>query len=132
MALSATNEYLLLMRGTTWDTDLSPQETQDGLQAMMAWLDDLRNRGILTSGQPLSHGGGVVKSEGTVIDGPFIESKEAVGGYLMLNCATFEEALAAAQACPVLKHGLFIEVRPIVSNCEMAEEHEINMAQTTN
>lgn len=132
MAVSApTNEYLLLMRGgATWNNGLSPREVQEGLEAMMAWLEDLRARGLLTAGQPLAENGAVVHSaDQVVMDGPFIESKEAVGGYLMLQAASLEEAMAAAQLCPVLKHGMIIEVRPIVSNCTMAEANDMDMCQ---
>ena len=46
------------------------------------------------------------------MDGPFAESKEAIGGYLMLDVETIEEAIAIAQSSPGLAYGGSIEVRP--------------------
>ena len=125
---AATHEYLLLMRGANWDKGLSPQDVQDGLEAMGSWLDDLKARGLLKGGQPLAGDGGVVSH--AVMDGPFVETKEAVGGYLLLEAASLEQAMEAARACPVLKHGLFIEVRPIISDCHMISEYGLDLSMT--
>ncbi len=124
----ATNEYLFLMRGATWDKGLSPNEVQAGLEAMGSWLDDLRERGLLKSGQPLSGEGRVVSD--AISDGPFVETKEAVGGYLLIQAASLEEATQAAQICPVLKYGLVIEVRPILSDCHMIEAYDLDLSMT--
>jgi hypothetical protein len=48
-----------------------------------------------------------------VVDGPFAETKEALGGYYFIDVETQEEALAWAAKCPGARHGR-IEVRPIV------------------
>lgn len=120
---AATGEFLFLMRGTEWGGNLSPREVQESMEAMGAWIDDLKARGILKAGQPLATMGTVVSErQGSVMDGPFVESKEAVGGYLLLQTETFEEAVQAARDCPVLKHGLYIEVRPMLAFCSMMEE----------
>lgn len=125
---AATHEYLFLMRGANWDKGLSPQDVQDGLEAMGSWLDDLKARGLLKGGQPLAGDGGVVSH--AVMDGPFVETKEAVGGYLLVEAASFDQAMEAARACPVLKHGLFIEVRPIISDCHMISEYGLDLSMT--
>jgi len=49
-----------------------------------------------------------------VTDGPYAEAKEAIGGYLFLTVADFDEATAIAKMCPGLPLGLTVEVRPIV------------------
>lgn len=46
-----------------------------------------------------------------VTDGPFAETKEALGGYYVIECASPEEAVAWAERCPSARHGT-IEVRP--------------------
>ena len=52
-----------------------------------------------------------------VIDGPFAESKEAIGGYFHLQVADEAEAIAIAQQCPGLEYGCVIEVRPLAERC---------------
>ena len=48
-----------------------------------------------------------------VVDGPYAEAKEAVGGYLFLTVADLDEATEIAKQCPGLVHGLTVEVRPV-------------------
>jgi hypothetical protein len=57
-----------------------------------------------------------------VSDGPFAESKEAVGGYFLLQVNTFDEAVAIAQECPGLPYGVKVEVRPVAEVCPLVEE----------
>jgi hypothetical protein len=54
-----------------------------------------------------------------VTDGPFAETKEAIGGYVKLMVASREEATAIAQTHPGLTHGLIIEVREMASGCHL-------------
>jgi hypothetical protein len=52
-----------------------------------------------------------------VVDGPFAEAKEAIGGYFFLRVADIEEATEIAQRCPSLAHGMTVEVRPVAEAC---------------
>lgn len=131
-ATSQKKDFLFLMRGADWDKGISPSEAQEGIIAMMAWIDDLKAKGIVLAGQPLDFAGGVVSSkDGLVTDGPYVESKEAVGGYLITRADSFEAAMEAARGCPVLKYGLVIEVRPIIGQCHIADEFGLEMASAT-
>src|SRR3954469_1501816 len=108
-------EHLLLIRGTHWDQGLSAGEIQRIMGEFNAWIDDLVQRGIHRGAQPLLDEGRVVAGEQgrSVTDGAFAESKEAIGGYFLLAVADLDEAVRIAQACPILSHGVQIEVRPI-------------------
>ncbi|MGZ8920876.1 MAG: YciI family protein, partial [Limisphaerales bacterium] len=53
----------------------------------------------------------------TVSDGPFAESKEAIGGYFMLDVESIEEAIEIAKQCPTLEYGAKVEVRPVAPEC---------------
>jgi len=114
-----TQDYMFLMRKADWDQGLSAAEAQAGLAEMMSWVGDLQAQGIVRAGQPLQAKGQVVRSvQGRVVtDGPFIETKEAVGGYLLVRARSFEEAIEVASQCPVLRYGLVIEVRPMAEVC---------------
>src|SRR4051812_4635570 len=75
-------EYLLLFRGNDWYKGLSPEEMQGVASKWMAWFKRLMDEGICLAGQPLEREGKTVsgKNGRVVSDGPFAESKEAVGG----------------------------------------------------
>jgi hypothetical protein len=117
--MSAKNEYMLLFRGDHAHTGLSPEEMQEVAGQMMAWFKRLADQGKAIAGRPLDNTGKVVsgKNGRVVADGPFAESKEAVGGYFLLQLDTMDEAVAIAQQCPMLPHGGKVEVRQVLEKC---------------
>ncbi|MEM6471849.1 MAG: YciI family protein, partial [Planctomycetota bacterium] len=62
-------------------------------------------------GDGLQPGGKLVNSDGLVSDGPYVESKEVVGGYNVLHAESYEVAVEVAKGCPILKMGGNVEVR---------------------
>ena len=120
--MSTQNEYLLLFRGDEWYNRLSPEELQKAMGQFKAWFDRLTEEGKLKAAQPLAREGKIVsgKQGRVVADGPFAESKEAVGGYFLLTLNSLEEAVAIAQSSPSLDYGAKIEVRPVAEDCPMA------------
>ncbi|TVR47134.1 MAG: hypothetical protein EA425_16230 [Puniceicoccaceae bacterium] len=112
-------EFMVLFRSTDWHQDLSLDEMQQVMDRTYAWFDRLRQEGKFKAAQPLFNEGKVIsgKSRRMITDGPFAESKESVGGYLILNVATMEEALAIAKEWPLLDCGSTLEVRPIAPEC---------------
>jgi hypothetical protein len=65
-----------------------------------------------------------------VADGPFAESKEAVGGYFYLKVADMEEAVEIARQCPGLEHGAIVEVRQVADLC-MTRQHAMEASPLT-
>jgi hypothetical protein len=122
---TTTGEYMLLFRGPHWDKGLSPEELQQAVRKVMAWFEALREAGKVKAGQPLGAQGRIVsgKSDGMVADGPFAESKEAIGGYLLLRVENLNEAVEIARSAPTLKYGITIEVRPVLAECPISERH---------
>ena len=114
-----TSEYMLLFRGACWDKGLSPEEAQRLMGQVMAWFEGLKEQGRVKAGQPLGPEGRTVsgKKGRPVADGPFAESKEAVGGYLLLHADSLDEAVAIAKTNPTLEYGITIEVRPVLEEC---------------
>jgi len=126
--MNAQNQsgYMLLFVGMDWHKGLSPEQTQKVSEDWMAWFKKLTVEGKAVAGHPLGFEGKSVSGKNrTVTDGPFAESKEAVGGYFMLDVATMEEAVAIAQQCPGLPFGAKVEVRPVLSECPLAPENKI-------
>lgn len=115
---SKTSPYLLIFRETSPDAykGLSPEQRQQLMQQWNEWYDGLAADGKVQHGQPLEPQGRVV-TERRVVDGPFAEAKEAVGGYFMLTVADLDEATAIAQKCPSLRYGMSVEVRPVAAAC---------------
>ncbi len=113
------SEYLLLFRGSDWDKGLSPEQLQKTVDQFMAWFERLKEQGKVKAGQPLERKGKIVsgKNGRTVADGPFAESKEAIGGYFLLQADDLDEAVAVAKQCPALEYGSTVEVRPVAEEC---------------
>jgi hypothetical protein len=116
---SSKSDYLLLFRGTNWDKELSPEQIQKVVSDWAAWFERLTKEGTCKGGHPLQNEGKLVsgKKGRTVADGPFAESKEAVGGYFYLQVESEEEAIRIAQQCPGLEYGAVVEVRPVAEMC---------------
>ena len=118
-AANPSSEYMLLFRGPHWDKGLSPEELQQVTGQVMAWFEGLKEQGRVKAGQPLGAEGRTVsaKKARPAADGPFAESKEAVGGYLLLQADNLDEAVAVAKTNPTLEYGITIEVRPVLEEC---------------
>lgn len=119
----SAGEHLLLIRGTHWNSSLSPAELQRIMTDFYTWVDGLQNQDLLRGAQPLMEQGKLVSgAQGLVTDGVFAESKEAIAGYFLLAVDSTDTAVNIAQACPILAYGAQIEVRPIADLCRpMAE-----------
>jgi hypothetical protein len=125
-----TSKHLLLFRTNNWEKELSPEEVQAVVDRWMAWFNVLKNEGLVLGGHPLEESGKFVsgKNGQTVSDGPFTESKEAIGGYFLLSDCTFDQALAIAKQNPALEHGLVVEVRPIADMCATGQRAAAHLA----
>ena len=114
-------KYVMLV---CWDADvMNKQEEPDqpvSGEETFPWLDDVVARGIWVTGDqlaPTRRARTVRVRDGKklVTDGPFVETKEAVGGFDILECDSLEEAVEIAAAHPVAAVGT-IEVRPLGGN----------------
>ena len=117
--MQTTSEYLLLFRGTDWHKGLSPAEIEKVVKQWKEWFNGLEAQGKIKGGLPLMSEGKVVSGTGGrfVVDGPFAESKEAIGGYFLLSACMLEEAISIDRQCPGLAHGAVVEVRPVADMC---------------
>src|SRR6185503_18372614 len=86
-----------------------------------SWCERLTSQGKAKPGRALERTTVTVsgKNGRFITDGPFAESKEAIGGYLVLDVETIDEAIAIAQTIPGLAYGGSIEVRPVAEECPL-------------
>jgi hypothetical protein len=92
---------------------LSPEEMQQMLQKWNAWITEGLRRGwMLDAGDALKQEGRVVSAK-VVTDGPFVESKEIVGGFSIVQADTLDAAAQHAKGCPGVLVGGTVEVRPL-------------------
>jgi hypothetical protein len=117
------SEYLLLFRNTQLEKRLSVEEMQEAMQRLNQWLGRWSERGQMKGGHPLDNEAKVISGsrQRTVADGPFVESKEAVGGYVIVLAADLDEAAAIAEEWPLLDYDATVEVRPLRKQCATME-----------
>lgn len=111
-----TQFMLLLHEDPKEFADLSPEEGQRVIEKYSAWREGLAAAGKLAGGNKLADEGGRHLSSDSgrlrVVDGPFSEAKEVLGGYFMIEAADYEEAVGISSGCPHLEYGR-IELRAI-------------------
>ena len=108
---TALNEYLVLSRGK-WDADKPAERIQQAIDDFYAWHDKLVQQGRMKPGQRLAKEGKLVSRE-RIVDGPFTEAKEIIGGYWFICAHSLEEAAALMAQNPCIACGLEFEVRPL-------------------
>jgi len=111
-------QYLLMLFSdeTAWQR-LSSAEQEQGVAAYRAYTQALKEAGALVGVNRLQETGTattvrLVDGKSHVLDGPYVDSKEQLGGYYLIEAPDLDAALGWAARCPGAGHGT-IEVRPI-------------------
>ncbi|MES2661129.1 MAG: YciI family protein [Verrucomicrobiota bacterium] len=132
--MSRSNEYMMLLRNTDWDEGLSVEEITRFVGHYTEWFDRMLAEGKVTGGRPLIAGGRMValSSGDKVLDGPFIESKEAIGGFILLHAEDLAAAVEIARTFPPVQRGVQVEVRELTDICPISQRLEARLATTTN
>ena len=108
------SEFTYLFRnGAPASSPASPEQMQQTMQKWMAWFKELGAKGHLKEmGHPLEPSGKTVKGN-SVVDGPFAEAKDLIGGFSIIEAKDLAEAAEIAKGCPILDVGGSVEVRPV-------------------
>jgi hypothetical protein len=108
------SDFLFLFRSERTGSNPSPEDMQRSLQKWGEWIQGLSANGAFKAGEPLDSGGKVVAGPKRVVtDGPFVESKEIVGGYLIVTAKSVDDAAEISKGCPIFEQGGSVEVREI-------------------
>ncbi len=96
-----------------------PAKMKEIMESYFAYNKAAKEAGVFVGGDALTGTDTATtlrKVDGKVLhtDGPFAETKEALGGYYLLDCKDLDEALAWAAKCPAVDHGNTVEVRPVI------------------
>ncbi len=106
--------YMLLINDTPANyADLTPQQIEELIGKYMAWTKSLQDKGKHLGGEKLKDEAGKRVTSAGVVDGPFVETKEIVGGYYLIEAADYREASELSQGCPSLEFGGSVDVREI-------------------
>ncbi|KAA3617780.1 MAG: hypothetical protein D8M58_00475 [Calditrichaeota bacterium] len=110
-------KYLYLFRGgDARMAELSPEQMQEHMQKWGTWMQSLTEQKVLIDGLPLAKEGKRVKQAGNVIlDGPYTEGAEVVGGYLIVNSESLDHAVEISKGCPIFENAGEVEVREILN-----------------
>jgi hypothetical protein len=108
---------LLIVEPTGQRSERSLEAGHRVYDRMLRFTDELRARGVLRGVESLTSDADGVRvqmrdGKPRLLDGPFAESKEMIGGFFLLDCATRDEAVAIAAACPAAEWAS-VEVRKL-------------------
>ena len=112
------DEYILLMRLDiiTKEAQPSPDQLQEYMKQYHDWVGGIAAQNKFSGCKGLSTDGKVLKSNNVITDGPFVEIKESIAGFIMIKANDFADAVKIAEGCPILKgEGNSVEVRQVVT-----------------
>lgn len=113
--MSTKKDYMLLFVGNEWYNEVQYPEIKTVAEKAHEWMSNLMNQGKVKNGMGLAREGARItgKTGRVISDGPYAESKEAIGGFLVVEAESMEEAIAIAKSNPTIQYGTTIEIRPL-------------------
>ncbi|MFT5884772.1 MAG: hypothetical protein ACI9IP_001229 [Arcticibacterium sp.] len=108
--------YLMLFRGGDSNiAKMSPEDRQAHMTKWMTWMGALSESGTMVGAEPLHATGKTIKGTKKVVsDGPFMEGKKLVGGYLICKAVDYDSAVLIGKGCPILEfYEATVELREV-------------------
>lgn len=112
------DEYVLMMRLDilTREAQPTPEQMAVYMQQYQKWVDSIAAENKFCGGTGLSVDGKVLQADDVMIDGPYVEMKESIAGFITIRATDMNDAVRIAKACPILGgKGNSVEVRKIIS-----------------
>ncbi len=109
-------EFVLLFRQANTDnSETTPAEKQIIMKRWDDWIGGIAAQGKFGSMcNRLSSQGKVLKAGGIITDGPFVEVREALGGFIVVKAEDLDEATTLAHGCPAVDCNGSVEIRPFI------------------
>lgn len=105
-------DFLYLFRNVP--VKQSPEQMQKTMPKWQAWMGELAKTGNLKGGEPLkAEGRQLVGKSKKLVDGPFTEAKDVIGGYLIVTANDLNHATEIARGCPIFDEEGQVEIRPL-------------------
>jgi hypothetical protein len=109
------NEFMMIFRNDyTPNFKPSPEQMQESIKQWQDWIGGIAAQGKFIGTNRLGFQGKTLKSNNVVTDGPYVEVKEIVGGYIIVKADNLDQALKMANGCPILNIGGSVEVRDVM------------------
>lgn len=118
LGITSMSEFVYLFRASMAERREAlgtPERAQQSMQAWLSWIRDLETKGHLKNpGQPLDPEGKVVRGPKKVVtDGPYVEAKDLVLGFIVVEARDMAHAVELSVGCPMLDGGGSVEIRPV-------------------
>ena len=108
-------QFMFIYRSKIDQPEMSPEQMQQTMQAWISWIQGAVADGwMLSGGDARQYDSGRVGRDAQITDGPFVESKEIVGGYSLIQAENLEQAEQYTSKCPALANGGSVEVRELM------------------
>ncbi|MQA90717.1 MAG: hypothetical protein GEU90_10840 [Gemmatimonas sp.] len=122
--MESTKKFMLVFREATPHRyqEMSAERRRQALRDWNSWCDELAAAGRLKDGSPLYSESRVVSGtpDTGIVDGPFAEAKELIGGYIIIEASDLDDATEVAEGSPNLKFGQTVEIRHMAETCHLA------------
>ncbi|WP_343560988.1 YciI family protein [Sphingobacterium sp.] len=108
-------DFILLFRQAGNEQPLlNDEEIAKINQKWQDWIAGIEAQGKLSDhGSRLEKAGKVLKPGGVITDGPFVEIRESLGGFIVISAENLEEATTLAHGCPILEANGSVEIRAL-------------------
>lgn len=106
----------MIFRNSSSPESMSPEQLQGVMKQWQDWIGSIaaQNKLVDQGNRLAADNSRVVKPGNVITNGPYVEMKEAVGGYTMVRAGSAEDATELAKTCPILKVGGSVEIREVI------------------
>jgi len=107
-------EFMMLFRSEEQVERPTPEAMKAQVKVWQDWIGGIAAQGKFVGTNALGMKGKIVRANKMITDGPYIETKEMVGGYIIVKAENIDEAVKLSEGCPTLSYGGSVEVRDVM------------------
>jgi len=110
------NDFLMIFRNEEPTEKPSPEQMQAMMKQWQDWMGSIaaQNKLVSSGNRLTAEGAKVVKPNNIITNGPYVELKETVGGYIIVKAESSDEAAEMAKSCPIMHINGNVEIRMII------------------